>query len=71
MWRSRKVGECSGFWFSDWGIHGATQETLDLNSPAQSNPNLCFLETAQQAPTPRGHTPISQIGSIATEYILL
>ena len=31
----------------------------------------CFLVTAQSAPHPRGHTPISQNGSIAPVYILL
>ena len=30
----------------------------------------CFLVTAQPAPHPRGHTPISQDGSIAPLYIL-
>ena len=31
----------------------------------------CFPVTAQPAPHPRGHTPISQDGSIAPVYILL
>ena len=40
----------------------------DLDS---SRTHPCFLLAAQPAPHPRGHTPISQNGSIAPVYILL